>query len=74
MEAIIDALASGNLVAWIIIGLLLVLVLKLLQSAGKSLIILVMIIGLGMVLYHFFPGVIAPLVNFVKGGWLGDKG
>ncbi|MFP4070364.1 MAG: hypothetical protein ACLFVC_09325 [Opitutales bacterium] len=73
MEAILEALKSRNIVAWVIVGLLLVLILKLLQSAGKGLMILIMIVGVVMVLYRFFPGLVAPLVEFVEGGWLGDN-
>ncbi len=73
MEAILEALKGGNIVAWVIVGLLLVLILKLLQSAGKGLMILIMIVGVVMVLYRFFPGLVAPLVEFVEGGWLGDN-
>ncbi|MFW5874552.1 MAG: hypothetical protein ACOCVJ_04045 [Verrucomicrobiota bacterium] len=73
MEAILEALKGGNIVAWVIVGLLLVLILKLLQSAGKGLMILIVIVGVVMVLYRFFPGLVAPLVEFVEGGWLGDN-
>jgi len=73
MEGIIEALKSGNIVAWGIVIVLVVLALKLLQAAGKGFFILVVAAGIGAVLYHFFPGAVAPLVDFVQGGWLGDE-
>ncbi|WP_269526051.1 hypothetical protein [Coraliomargarita parva] len=72
MEGILDALMSGNFVVWAILIVLVVLVLKLIQSAGKGLIIVIGIVAVGLVLYNFFPGVVAPLVDFVQGGWMGD--
>ncbi len=72
MEALKEALLSRNIVAWAIIIVLVVLFLKLLQSAGKGLFILIAITALSFVLYKFFPGVIQPVVDFVQGGWLGS--
>ena len=72
MEALKEALLSRNIVAWAIVIVLFVLFLKLLQSAGKGLVLFLLILGLGAVLYRYFPGVIQPLVDFVQGGWLGE--
>jgi len=73
MEGIFEALKSGNIVAWGIVVVLVVLALKLLQAAGKGFLILILVIGIGAVLYYFFPGAVEPLVDFVQGGWLGDQ-
>lgn len=73
MEALKEALMSRNILAWGIVILLVVLVLRLLKSATQGFVILVVIFALLFVLYRFFPGVSAPLVDFVKGGWLGDQ-
>ena len=72
MEALKEALLSRNIVAWAIVIVLVVLFLKLLQSAGKGLVLFLLILGLGALLYRYFPGVIQPLVDFVQGGWLGE--
>jgi len=73
MEGIVEALKSGNIVAWAIVVVLVVLFLKLLQSVGRGMVVILMILAIGAVLYNFFPGVVAPLVDFVKGGWLRDN-
>lgn len=74
MEALQEAIFSRNIVAWIIIALLVILFLKLLQSAGKGLLLLVVIVALSVVLFRYFPDVVAPLVEFVQGGWQGGGG
>ncbi len=73
MEELKQALLSRNIIAWAIIIVLFILLLKLLKSAGKGLVICLGVLLLGVVLYQFFPGVIAPMVDFVRGGWLGDN-
>ena len=73
MEMLKEALASGHIIAWVIILVLFVLCLKFLKSAGKGLLILLVIIILGFILAKFFPDAVAPLVDFVRGGWLGDE-
>lgn len=72
MDGIIEALKSGNIIAWVIVVLLLVLALKLIQSLGKGFLILLAVIAVIAVMGTFFPGLLSPLVDFVHGGWLGD--
>jgi hypothetical protein len=72
MEMLKEALMSRNIIAWVIVLVLFVLCLKLLKSAGKGLVIFIGIVILFFILSKFFPGVVAPLVDFVRGGWLGD--
>jgi uncharacterized membrane protein len=73
MEMLKEALFSRNIIAWAIVLVLIVLFLKLLQSAGKGLVIFIGILILVITLFRFFPEVVAPLVDFVRGGWLGEN-
>lgn len=72
MEFFQEALASRDLVAWVILILLIVVVVKILKSLGVGLVLLLLIIGIGYILAQFFPDFIQPLVDYVGGGWLGD--
>ena len=67
-----EALLSRNIIAWVIVIVLFVLCLKCLKSAGKGIVIFIGIMILCAILAKYFPGVVAPLVDFVQGGWLGD--
>ena len=73
MEMLTEALMSRNIFAWVIVLVLFVLCLKLLKSAGKGMVIFLGIVILWVVLTKLFPDATAPLVDFVKGGWLGDN-
>ncbi|MEM1223504.1 MAG: hypothetical protein AAGH40_12175 [Verrucomicrobiota bacterium] len=70
MEQLKEALTSGSFLAWAIIIVLIVLFFKLLKSAGKGLMIFLVMVGLSIVLYKFFPGMVQPLVDFVNGSWM----
>ena len=73
MEMLKEALLSRNIIAWVILLVLFVLCLKLLKSAGKGLVIFIVILILSFILMKFFPDAVAPLVDIVKGGWLGEE-
>lgn len=73
MEELRESLLSGNIIVWIVAIIVLVLFLKFLKNAGKVFIILVFVAIMGLVLHKFAPGVLDPLVDFVKGGWLGEN-
>ena len=73
MEELREALMSKNIIVWIVLVIILVIALKLLKSAGKFFIILLAVIIIGFILHHFAPGVLDPLIDFVRGGWLGDN-
>lgn len=73
MEELREALASRNIVVWIILIVVFVLFLKFLKNAGKFFIMLVLLIIIALILHKFAPGVIDPVIDFVKGGWLGDQ-
>lgn len=72
MSFIQEALASRDLVAWIILVLLVLIFIKILKSLGTGFILLLLLGGAGFILAQFFPDFIQPLVDFVRGGWLGD--
>jgi hypothetical protein len=72
METLKEALMSRNIIAWVIVLVVFVLCLKFLKNAGKGIIIFIGIMLLCAILAKYFPGVVAPLVDFVKGGWLGE--
>ncbi|NBB78130.1 MAG: hypothetical protein GVY36_01575 [Verrucomicrobia bacterium] len=72
METIQQALASRDLVAWALLIVIVLIVIKLLKSLGAGFVLLLLLIGVGFILAQFFPDFIQPLVDYVKGGWLGD--
>lgn len=64
---------SRNIIAWVIVLVVFVLCLKFLKSAGKGIVIFIGIVILCAILGKYFPGVVAPLVDLVKGGWSGEN-
>ena len=74
MEFLQEAIASRNIVFWIIIVVLLILLFKILKSVGKCILKLIIIIGIVALLVKFFPGLFEPMVDFVRDAWLGDQG
>jgi hypothetical protein len=73
MEFLQEAIASRNIVFWIILVVLLILLFKILKSVGKCILRLIIIIGIVVLLVKFFPGLFEPLVDFVRDAWLGDQ-
>lgn len=73
MEFLKEAIASRNIVVWIILVVLLILLLKILKSAGKGIVLLLIFVGLVLLLSRMFPDLLAPIADFVRGGWLGDQ-
>ena len=74
MEFLQEAIASRNIVFWIILVVLLILLFKILKSVGKCILKLTIIIGIIALLVKFFPGLFEPLIDFVRDAWLGDQG
>ena len=74
MEFLQEAIASRNIVFWIILVVLLILLFKILKSVGKCILKLILIIGIVALLVKFFPGLFEPLIDFVRDAWLGDQG
>ena len=73
MEYLQEAIASRNIVFWIILVVLLILLFKILKSLGKCIIKLIIIIGIVALLVKFFPGLFEPMIDFVRNAWLGDQ-
>ena len=73
MEFLQEAIASRNIVFWIILAVLLILLIKILKSVGKCILRLIIIIGVVVLLVKFFPGLFEPLVDFVRDAWLDDQ-
>ena len=71
MEAFKELIFSGNFVAWIILILLFLLFIKILKSAAQGLLLLVAFCACVFLIVKFFPGFAEPIVDFVRGGWLG---
>ena len=73
MEFLQEAIASRNIVFWIILAVLLFLLFKIHKSVGKCIIKLLIIIGIVLLLLKFFPGLFEPMIDFVRDAWLGDQ-
>ena len=73
MELLQEAIASRNIVFWIILVILLILLFKILKSVGKCILRLIIIIGIVALLVKFFPGLFEPLIDFARDAWLGDQ-
>ena len=73
MELLKEAIASRNIVFWIILAVLLILLFKILKSVGKCITKLIIIIGIVALLVKFFPGLFEPLVDFVRDARLVDQ-
>ena len=73
MEMLKEMLFSGNIIAWVILLVLFILILKFIKSMGKGLLIFIGIVILWFILAKFFPTLIAPIVEFIQGSWL-DQG
>ncbi len=73
MEFLQEAIASRNIVVWIILVVILIIFIKVLKSAGKGIVLLLIFIGVVALLAKMFPDLLAPLIDFVRGGWLGDQ-
>ena len=74
MEFLQEAIATRNVVFWIILVVLLIFLFKILKSVGKCILKLTIIIGIVALLVKFFPGLFEPLIDFVRDAWLGDQG
>lgn len=68
MEFFQEAIASHNILVWIILIVLLIVFIKILKSAGKGLFLLIISILAVFALAKIFPGLFDPLIDLVKGG------
>jgi len=73
MEFLQEAIASRNIVFWIIIAVLLILLFKILKSVSKWIFRLIIIIGIVALFVKFFLWLFEPLVDFVRDAWLNDQ-
>ena len=73
MEYLQEAIASRNVVFWIILIVLLVLLFKFLKSMGKCILKLIIIIGILALIVKFFPEPFDPLIDFVREAWHGNQ-
>jgi len=73
MEFIKEAIASRNILVWIILVVLLLVFIKILKSAGKGFVLLLIFVGVVAILAKMFPDFLAPAIDFVRGGWLQDQ-
>ena len=73
MEFLQEAIATRNIVFWIILLVLLIFSFKILKSVAKGIMKLIIIIGIIALLVKFFPGLFEPLIDFVRDAWLGDQ-
>lgn len=72
MDMILEAISSRNIFVWIFIVIALIVFVKLLQAAGKGFLLLIALVIVVVIIGSVFPEFVAPGVDFVKGGWLGD--
>ena len=73
MEFLQEAVASRNIVVWIVLIVLLLIFIKVLKSVGKVFVLLLIFAGVVALLAKIFPGLLDPAIDFVCGGWLGDQ-
>ena len=73
MEFLQEAIASRNIVAWVILIILLIIFIKLLKSMGKGLFLFIAFCAGVFIISKYFPGISEPIADFVRGGWLGDQ-
>lgn len=71
MDDILDALRSGNLIAWAVLVVLAVVAIKLLGKTGKTFVLLLIGVGCVLLLMIGFPEVAESIAAFVRGSWLG---
>lgn len=73
MEFLQEAIASRNIVVWILLIIILIVFIKILKSAGKGIVLLLIFVGVVALIAKMFPDFLAPAIDFVRGGWLGDQ-
>lgn len=73
MEYLQEAVSSKNIFVWLFIVIAFVLFIKFLKAAGKGFLLLVAFVVVVVFVGNAFPEFVAPMVDFVKGGWLGQQ-
>ncbi len=72
MDAFIESFQPGYLIVGVILLFALIVLFKIIKSLSKGLIVIASLILVIFLLARYAPGVIDPMVDFVKGGWMGD--
>ena len=72
LSAYVEALGNGDILAWIISVVVLILVIRTLKKASKWMLITLTVFAAIFGVNFFYPELLEPVVHFVKGGWLGD--
>ena len=68
-----EAIASRNIVAWLIILVLFFVIFKILKSLGKTFVVL-LLIGLAVfALSRVFPDLVTPITEFIQGSWMNSN-
>jgi len=70
MEFLKEAITSGNIVAWILLIILLILFVKLLKSGGKGLLLFAALCAGVFIIREYFPGIAEPITEFIRGSWM----
>ena len=73
MESFQENLLLYNITAGIVVLVLFLLILKFIESLGKTLLIFVGIVIVGYGLMKFFPKVTDPVTKFIGGSWANDE-
>ncbi|MGJ8639914.1 MAG: hypothetical protein ACSHYA_11015 [Opitutaceae bacterium] len=67
MEVWKDSLLSGDLLAWVITILVLIVILKFFKGLGKIATFVILLAVIGVLLNIYSPGILDPVMDFVKG-------
>lgn len=70
MEEFKNALFSGNVVAWVVVVVAVVIAIQVIRSMGKAFILVAVLVLVGFLISQFFPDLVAPIADFVAGGWM----
>lgn len=73
MDFLQEAIASRDIIVWVVLVIILIIVVKLLKIAGKCFALLLIVLAILAFLATVFPDIFAPAVDFMRGGWLGDQ-
>jgi len=73
MDQFKEALMNQNPLAWGALIVFAILVLRILKSAGKMMLILLALFALGLVLSRYFPQLVEPIADFIRGDWMGEQ-
>ena len=73
MQELSNQLSSGNPIIWVALIVVLVLFIKMIKHMSKGFFLLILIFLVIAIVGKFFPEVVAPITEFVRGGWMGTN-